>query len=61
MFLTMGIFGNFEGWWGEFLTFKTGIPNGPGGIMATGFLLDITIMCLLTEWSVDVDMPTKIV
>jgi len=33
---------------GEFLTFKTGIPNGTGGIMATGFLLDITIMCLLT-------------
>jgi len=25
----MGIFGNFEGWQGEFLTFKTGIPGGP--------------------------------
>jgi len=30
--LTTGIFGNFEGWRGEFLTFKTGIPGGPGRI-----------------------------
>jgi len=28
MFLTTKIFGNFEGWWGIFLTFKTGIPSG---------------------------------
>jgi len=29
MFLTTGIFGNFKGWRGKFLTFKTGIPGGP--------------------------------
>jgi len=29
MFLTTGIFGNFRGWQGEFLTFKTGFPGGP--------------------------------
>ena len=32
--LTTGIFANFEGWQGEFLTFKTGIPGGPGCVKA---------------------------
>jgi len=35
MFLTTGIFGNFEGWRGEFLTFKTGIAGGPAMLRAT--------------------------
>ena len=30
VFLTTGIFWNFEGWRGKFFTLKTGIPGGPG-------------------------------
>jgi len=33
MFLTTGIFRNFEGWQGKFLTFKTGIPGGAAQMM----------------------------
>jgi len=36
MFLTTGIFGNFEGWWGGgIFDFQNGIPGGPAMLRAT--------------------------
>jgi len=38
VFLTTGIFGNFEGWRGEFFTFKTGILAAASMINKSGSL-----------------------